>query len=301
VTANARGTPAAGTPAAGTPAAGTPAAGTPAGTPAPVGGWSPVGYDRWRRVRSALPLIYPVQASMADPAPAAAIRAERWAPRPAACVVCRGPVRPRYARCYQCERHGFLAAGLLADVVVPISYAVKGTALAADLWRYKAWPASSACARTSLLALLLAFLHDHGACVWRCAGMPAPGRLAVVPTGSGRPGPHPLTELAAPYLRLPPARLVIRPGGQGRELNVHRFRAGPTTPGASVLLLDDSWVSGASAQSAAAALKLAGAGHVAIVVLGRHLDPADPVAAPLAARLAPGPYDPLECAVHHQR
>ena len=35
--------------------------------------------------------------------------------------------------------------------------------------------------------------------------------------------------------------------------------------GASVLLVEDPWVSGASAQSAAAALKLAGARHVAVV------------------------------------
>ena len=221
--------------------------------------------------------------------------------RPPACVVCCGPVRPGWARCYQCGRHALLAPGLLADVVVPISYAVKGTALSADLWRYKSWPVPSACARTSLLALLIAFLHDHGACVWGHGGMPAPDRLAVVPTGSGRPGPHPLLELASPYLRLPLARLAIRPGGQGRELNVHRFRADPAAAGAGVLLLDDSWVSGASAQSAAAALKLAGARHVAIVVLGRHLDPADPAVGPLAARLTPGPYDPSKCAVHHQR
>jgi hypothetical protein len=65
-----------------------------------------------------------------------------------------------------------------------------------------------------------------------------------------------------------------------------------------VLLLDDSWVSGASAQSASAALKLAGAGRVAIMVLGRHLSPADPRAGPLIARLTPVPYDPSMCAVH---
>jgi hypothetical protein len=40
--------------------------------------------------------------------------------------------------------------------------------------------------------------------------------------------------------------------------------------------MDDTWVSGGSAQSAAAALKLAGACRVAIVVLGRHVNPADP-------------------------
>jgi hypothetical protein len=128
--------------------------------------------------------------------------------------------------------------------------------------------------------------------------MPAPGRLAVVPTGCGRPGPHPLLALCAPYLRLPVTGLVMRPGEQGRDPSVDRFSAERSRPGASVLLLDDSWVSGASAQSAAAALKRAGARHVAVVVLGRHVDPADPLGGPLAARLAPRPYDPGECAVH---
>ena len=67
-----------------------------------------------------------------------------------------------------------------------------------------------------------------------------------------------------------------------------------------MLLLDDSWVSGASAQSAAAALKRAGARRVAVVVLGRHVDPADRLGGPLAARLAPAPYHPAKCAVHAQ-
>jgi len=221
--------------------------------------------------------------------------------RPGVCAVCRGPARPGYARCYQCAQHDLLGRGLLADTVVPVSYAVKGTPLAASLWRYKSWRSPDAAARTCLLALLLAFLHDHGRCVWRHAGMPAPGRLAVVPTGCGRPGPHPLLALAAPYLRLPVTGLVIRPGEQGRDPNSDRFISERTGPGASVLLLDDSWVSGASAQSAAAALKRAGARHVAVVVLGRHVDPADPRSAPLAARLASRPYDPDRCAVHLAR
>jgi hypothetical protein len=218
--------------------------------------------------------------------------------RPGVCAVCRGPSRTGYARCYQCAQHDVLGPGLLADAVVPISYSVKGTAFAASLWRYKSWHSPDPAARTSLLALLLTFLHDHGRCVWRHAGMPAPGRLAVVPTGCGRPGPHPLLEMAAPYLRLPVTGLVIRPGEQGRDPNPDRFTAERTGPGASVLLLDDSWVSGASAQSAAAALKHAGARHVAVVVLGRHVDPTDRLSAPLAARLAPRAYDPDSCAVH---
>jgi hypothetical protein len=219
-------------------------------------------------------------------------------PPAAACIVCRGPAQSGFARCYQCASHLMLGRGLLADAVVPISYAVRGTAFADDLWRYKSGSASGASAGREVLALLLAFLKDHGACVWRHAAMPAPDRLAVVPSGCGRPGPHPLLALASPHLHLPLWPLAIRHGRQGRDLDVHRFRAGHSHRGRSVLLVDDSWVSGASAQSAAAALRLAGARHVAIVVLGRHLNPADPRAAGLAAALAPAPYDPLACAVH---
>jgi hypothetical protein len=250
-----------------------------------------VTWDRLRlRLGSAPPTLYQL-----GPRPAGSLP---WSAAAAACVVCRGPVRPGFARCYQCGRHGVLGHGLLADAVVPISYAIKGTAFAGDLWRYKSWPAPSVSARTWVLALLLAFLNDHGPCVWRYAGMPPPDRLAVVPTGCGRPGPHPLLRLASPYLRMPLAPLAIRPGRQGRDLDLSRFQAGRMPAGAGVLLLDDSWVSGASAQSAAAALRLAGASHVAIVVLGRHINPADPWAGALTARLAPARYDPSVCAVH---
>ncbi|GHE28462.1 hypothetical protein [Streptomyces capitiformicae] len=40
----------------------------------------------------------------------------------------------------------------------------------------------------------------------------------------------------------------------------------------NVLLIDDTWTTGHHAQSAVAALKASGAGTVAVVVLGRHLN-----------------------------
>jgi hypothetical protein len=245
------------------------------------------GWDRLRlRLQSTAPPLYP-------PAP-------RPAGAPAAnCEVCRGPVRPGFARCYQCDRHALLGHGRLADAVVPVSYAIKGTPFADDLWRYKSASARTpATAQASVLALLLAFLTDHGPCVWQRAGMPPPDLLAVVPTGAGRPGRHPLLRLVSPYLRLPGCPLALRPGRQGRDLDLDRFRVLARPAGASVLLLDDTWVSGASAQSAAAALRLAGACHVAVVVLGRHVNPGDPASAPLLASLAAGRYDPSACAVH---
>ena len=241
-------------------------------------------------LRSALPSLYPIgpRPYPAGPQGTAA----------ATCICCRGPARSGCARCYQCESHDMLGHGVLAVAVVPISYAVKGTAFAGDLWRYKSGLASGEPARRSMLALLLAFLDDHGACIWRGAAMPAPDRLAVVPSGCGRPGPHPLLALASPYLRLPLWPLAIRPGNQGRDLDVRRFQASRAEAGRSVLLVDDTWVSGASAQSASAALKLAGARHVAVVVLGRYINPADPRSARLAGELIPGPYDPSACALH---
>jgi len=210
----------------------------------------------------------------------------RFPPGQASCRVCRGPAGAGYLRCYQCARHESAGPGLLADVVVPISYAVRGAAFTSDLWRYKSPWATDAAVRTSLLSLLLVFLRDHGECVWRAGGMPVPDRLAVVPSGYGRPDVHPLLRMVAPHVRLPLARLLVRPGEQGRDLNPDRFAAA-AVPGAHVLLIDDAWVSGASIQSAAAALKLAGAATVAAVVLGRYVDPGPEYPA----------HDPAICAI----
>ncbi len=189
------------------------------------------------------------------------------------CQACQGPARPGYARCFQCELHAQSAPGLLADAVAPVAYAVKGSPLARDLWLYKAGRPESGAAGSHLLLLLLVFLHDHGSWVWRQAGMARPSHACVVPSGRGRAGPHPLQALAAPYLALPWASLRPQPGGDpwARSLDPGRFRAGHRVTGAAILLLDDTWASGASAQSAAAALKQAGARSVAVVVIGRHV------------------------------
>jgi hypothetical protein len=199
-------------------------------------------------------------------------------PGPGQCVTCRGPSRPGHARCFQCGLHAESAPGLLADAVVPVACAMKGSGLAQALWRYKSPRGGAEPAQRALRALLLVFLREHGPCVWRSAGMPAPTHVSVVPSGRGRPGPHPLAALITPYLARPPATLVTAgPADLGcRELDPGRFRATQPLPGAAVLLLDDTWTTGATVQSAAVALRTAGARHVAVVVLGRHLNPAGP-------------------------
>ncbi|HLH83340.1 MAG TPA: hypothetical protein VKV38_08750 [Trebonia sp.] len=208
------------------------------------------------------------------------------------CRVCRGPVRSGFARCYQCDVAHDQAGGLLADVVAPIGYAVKGGQLADDLWRYKSGREGAAAAAARLRARLSCFLRDHGDCLWRAAGMGgAPALAAVVPSGQGRPGPHPLLGIVRSCVELPVARLSLRPGGapRSRGVDVGWLRVSGHVAGEDVLLVDDTWVSGGSAQSAAAALKLAGAARVAVVVLGRHLNPADPRSARLVRALRPAP------------
>jgi hypothetical protein len=184
-----------------------------------------------------------------------------------------GPAGRGYARCFQCELHAQSAPGLLADAVAPVAYAAKGSQLARDLWLYKAGRPASAAAGSRLLLLLVVFLHDHASRVCQQAGMTRPSHVCVVPSGRGRPGQHPLQALTAPYLALPWVVMRPQPGADpwARSLDPGRFHAGRQMTGAGVLLFDDTWASGGSAQSAAAALKQAGARAVAVVVIGRHV------------------------------
>jgi hypothetical protein len=183
--------------------------------------------------------------------------------------------------------------------VVPIAYAVKGGEHARNLWLYKSGRPGAAAAAAALRALLMVFLHDHGPCAWRAAGMAAPTHLALVPSGRGRPGPHPLRSLAAPYLATPWTGLGLRSRDDQeiRDLDPDRFRA-QRLAGARVVLLDDTWTSGASAVSATAALKLAGARSVAVIVLGRHVAAARGQPGPAAFWPAMLPFRPWLCAVH---
>jgi hypothetical protein len=133
--------------------------------------------------------------------------------------------------------------------------------------------------------MLAAFLTDRGRSVWAAAGMGAgPSAVAVVPSGQGRPGAHPLVGLVRSCVALPLVRLSIAPREiHTRGVNPGWVRVDDPVGGADILVVDDTWVSGGSAQSTAAALKLAGARRVAVVVLGRHVNPADPRSAAVLA------------------
>ncbi len=62
------------------------------------------------------------------------------------------------------------------------------------------------------------------------------------------------------------------------------------------MILDDTWTSGAHAQSAALALSAAGASAVSIMVVGRWLDPDHRETAVFISSLTTD-YDPYRCPI----
>jgi hypothetical protein len=156
---------------------------------------------------------------------------------------------------------------------------------------YKESPVAEARLRfcTIVRALLRAFLLSAGDRLEGAVGGPI-DVVALVPS-THRPAPAPLALVvgladevasALPAARWAPALLcrADQPGGRApvahMRPDVVAFTVAPADPaalrGARVLLLDDTYVSGARAQSAAAALQRAGARTV-IGPLGRVLRP----------------------------
>jgi hypothetical protein len=189
------------------------------------------------------------------------------------CTFCLNLTRG-FERCYSCAR-GELALA----AVVPISYSVGGEQLHHALMGYKRLNGEVARRLTvELAAVLWRFLVSHERCVAAAAGVPAFELVTTVPSGAReRDDQHALRrmvgDLVGPtrqrYRRLlRRSPLPVRP----RELAAHKFEPLRRLRGEPVLLIDDTWTTGASARSAAVALDGAGAGLVAAVVIGRYLN-----------------------------
>ncbi|TYB59802.1 hypothetical protein FXF51_32820 [Nonomuraea sp. PA05] len=188
----------------------------------------------------------------------------------------------------------------MADAVVPISYAVKGWQHAHALAAYKSkFPSQRS--QTALLNLLLLFLTDHHGCIADAARVTRWSHVAVVPSTRGRQGTHPLRVLVGDRMRFSWAELIANPEiSPGlREFHPDRFAAPPGgLDDATVLLLDDTWTTGARVQSASYALKRGGAARVAAIVLGRHANPGYDGWKPILRSIKDQPYRQECCAVH---
>jgi hypothetical protein len=178
-----------------------------------------------------------------------------------------------HARCYACAR-----GQQWLDAMAPISYSVAGEQLHHALASYKRLRGGvQRRLGRELAAVLWRHLAAHERCLARAAGVERFELVTCVPSGDPTRDPeHPLHHLVANLVapvRERYARL-LRPSDAAlapHTFDLHRYTPGRRLSGQSVLLIDDTWTTGANAQSAAAALKRAGSGPVAALVIGRYV------------------------------
>jgi predicted amidophosphoribosyltransferase len=221
---------------------------------------------------------------------------------PGVCRICRTFVDPGYATCFRCGQ----AQPSLIDAVVPITYSVDRGQMHVALRGYKDGhgKARQLFAR-DILAVLWRFLRDHEPCVAATAGagerfdivtsVPSKTRAADNARGVFR-------DLLSDHCGVTRDRysrtLVATDSATGtREFEPHRYRATTPLDGKSVLMVDDTWTTGSTAQSAANALRLAGAHAIGLVVVGRHVRP-DYADHGGRLKSLPRPFDWSTCAVH---
>jgi len=189
------------------------------------------------------------------------------------CTFCFNLTRG-FKRCYCCAR-----GELVLSAVVPISYSVCGGQLHHALVGYKRFSGQIARRLTvELAAVLWRFLSLHERCVAAAAHVSGFDLVTTVPSGvRERDDQHPLCrvvgDLVGPtrqrYRRLLRRSLAPVPP---RQVSADKFEPLTRLRGERVLLIDDTWTTGASARSAAVALRGAGAGPIGAVVIGRYLN-----------------------------
>ncbi len=218
---------------------------------------------------------------------------------PGVCAMCHGPARDGRPVCWCCRS---VSAGLgptpgATPLVVPVALYRTGDRLHRVLRGYKDAPAVTArrhftrCIATHLSA----FLSTHGPCIARAAGA-GWDSVAVVPSSTRRPAgrrhsvplpEHPLGRAVTALPCLSGLSHVVIGGGPATAGHLApaagAFEVGDGLEGRHVLLLDDSWVTGARGRSAAVALDRAGAEVVAIVVAGRAVGAVDAAPVPAVA------------------
>lgn len=225
---------------------------------------------------------------------------------PAACATCHGAVArstgtappgpgPGAPICGTCRTVAAQLARPLAPVT-PVSLTTAGSRLHRALCTYKSgWPGARLDARR-LSGLLALFLRRHMACV-------SPGgadAVLVVPSlGGRRDAPHPLLGVLAGVPGIPPVLDCLAPGPgtvRHRRAAPDGFACARSLHDRRVLVVDDTYTSGAHLQSAVVAAASAGALQVHGLVVGRFVRggtaPEDELLAWARARL----WDPARCA-----
>ncbi len=189
-----------------------------------------------------------------------------------ACDLCHGASPPGEALCPDCATISAKVSCPLR-LVAPISLLRRDSQLDRMLSGYKSRYRPNPQLSWQVGATVARFLEAHAGCLERAGG--AWDLLVTVPSSQGRRGVHPLRHAIRhfPALAAREAEL-LEPGPAAlgpRRADDRGFVVSASARGARVLLLDDVLVTGARLQSAASALRLAGATVAGAVVVGRLL------------------------------
>ncbi len=211
------------------------------------------------------------------------------------CEVCLTFANPGFDTCYRCGH-----TERFADAVLPISYSQHGHQLHDALRSYKRSGVAEVRRkhRHELAAVLWRFLRDHEGCLAKRAGVDSFDLVTTVPSSNAA---HPLRRVAGGIVIGTKERYqeTLRRSSkevEDRVVDPEKFEAVGEVEG-PVLLIDDTWASGSSAQSAAAALKEAGSGPVGVVVIGRHMNDDHGSAKRKRLEALRAPFDWSSCAL----
>lgn len=204
---------------------------------------------------TALEVIEPLRSGLV-PVPAA---------QPGICGICHSSCTAGYDQCIPCSR---AVQRVGAEEVIPIALSLDGGLLHRHLRGYKDGRSGEVRVRLShrLAALLTVYLARHRRCLapWDLVEVvPSVRRNAMIKV-VGRT--RSLRDEWEPTLE-------AMDGFPARSLTIDRFEVIRSIAGERILLIDDTFTTGASLFSAAAALREKGA-HVQTLVLGRHVDEA---------------------------
>ncbi|MCE7005159.1 hypothetical protein LWC34_20350 [Kibdelosporangium philippinense] len=184
--------------------------------------------------------------------------------------------------------------------MVPVSLAERSKQLAHELRQYKdGMDGVRRRLYVGLAAVLAEFLRQHEKCIAAAAEVPEFDQVTVVPSTRGRQA-HPLAKMVSKTVLQTKHRfaecLVPLPSSQDdRVVRPDRFAAVRDMTGLNVLVVDDTWTTGARLQSASLTLKGAGAAKVAGLVLGRWFDDDYPPAKTYLQRAKAEPFNWDRC------
>ena len=208
-------------------------------------------------------------------------------PQDGVCSICHSSAAVGFARCLPCSE----ATSADPPEILPITLSAHGELIHLHLRNYKDSPSATVRARVSLrlAALLAVFMSNHAGCIgqWDYATcVPSAKRVALRPVLSR------VQLFAGRYRQV----LGSRPDARQRAIVPAQFSVLSDVRDHRVLLLDDTFVSGARLFSAATALRERGATIVGPVVIGRHIQRSWPPSATLLSRIANVAWDESRCA-----